>query len=411
MHTQTLRKLYLALLVWIALRSAPLRAGDQTVSGNLTVTGTADVQGNTMGLGTRVDTSAEGWVVNYTDGTTSFVDLEANRSANIWRWWQNGGATLGLQMTLDNNNKLVLYDQSSTPNAKITLNPLGTSTLANSVTINGTDNEMPNQTLVNANSVLTESLGDARYVPLSAESLALGMNATANGANSVAFGSNSNAYGSYSFAEGSNASATGPYSIAMGLWSTASGNYSTATGSSYAAGSYSTAMGNSRVYSNYSTAMGSSVAEGNYSTAMGSNSFSSGNGSTALGWSSTASGNYSTAMGESTASGYCSTALGRSTASGSYSSAIGASGASGSYSTASGYFTHAQAYDSCVVGAWNVGGGDPDNWIASDPLFEVGNGSWQTQSDAFVVYKNGNVTAQGVITAAPGGDIPMYTGN
>lgn len=33
------------------------------------------------------------------------------------------------------------------------------------------------------------------------------------------------------------------------------------------------------------------------------------------------------------------------------------------------------------------------------------------KTDALVVYKNGNVAAQGVITAAAGGDIPMYTGN
>ena len=37
--------------------------------------------------------------------------------------------------------------------------------------------------------------------------------------------------------------------------------------------------------------------------------------------------------------------------------------------------------------------------------------------ETLVIYKNGdaalhgNLTASGVITAAPGGDIPMYTGN
>ena len=58
-----------------------------------------------------------------------------------------------------------------------------------------------------------------------------------------------------------------------------------------------------------------------------------------------------------------------------------------------------------------MGGGDPINWVASDPLFEVGNGTYQARSDALVVYKNGNAAFQGVVTVAPGGDIPMYTGN
>jgi len=67
-------------------------------------------------------------------------------------------------------------------------------------------------------------------------------------------------------------------------------------------------------------------------------------------------------------------------------------------------------------------------------LFEIGDGSTSSNSDALVVYKNGNaavqgnvttggnvtaggtlitgagITANGIITAQPGGSIPMYTG-
>ena len=62
--------------------------------------------------------------------------------------------------------------------------------------------------------------------------------------------------------------------------------------------------------------------------------------------------------------------------------------------------------------------------MATDPLFEVGNGSGSRfdnppignpdatgPSDALVVYKNGNAVLQGTLQVAPGGDIPMYSGN
>jgi hypothetical protein len=133
-----------------------------------------------------------------------------------------------------------------------------------------------------------------------------------------------------------------------------------------------------------------------------------------LGQSSVASSTVSTAMGQST------------TASGSYSTSMGAYNlASGYCSTATGYNTKANSWGSFVVGAYNVGlssaGATPSttNWVPTDPLFEIGNGT-QTLSDALVVYKNGNasfpaatstVTASAFVTTAASGDIPMYTGN
>ena len=74
----------------------------------------------------------------------------------------------------------------------------------------------------------------------------------------------------------------------------------------------------------------------------------------------------------------------------------------------------ATAMDSFVIGTSNVGGGNSNKWIGTDPLFEIGNGGqgnnpWR--SDALVVYKNGNATFQGTVNVAPGGDIPMFSGN
>lgn len=146
-------------------------------------------------------------------------------------------------------------------------------------------------------------------------------------------------------------------------------------------------------------------ATGNYSTALGAESTASGYISTAMGYSTTASGNYSIAMGSSsTASGYNSTALGiSSTASGYISTAMGnGTTASGDISTTMGNFTNAASYLSTAIGTNNVGGGTPDIWVATDPLFEIGNGTYLDKSNALTVLKNGNTTMAGSLNVNQG---------
>jgi hypothetical protein len=181
-------------------------------------------------------------------------------------------------------------------------------------------------------------------------------------------------------------------------------------------GAYSAAFGlDTAAIGDYSAAFGDyALAESTGSFATGESVSASGNYSVAMGQFLTVSGNNSVAFGKlNTASGYGSTASGTyNSASGGGSTVTGGSNiASGYYTTASGYYTTAMALASFVTGVFNVGGGNPSTWVSTDPLFEIGNGtSSSALSDALVVYKNGNVTAQGVITAAPGGNIPMYTG-
>jgi hypothetical protein len=194
-----------------------------------------------------------------------------------------------------------------------------------------------------------------------------------------------------------NTSSIGKYSVAFGYNNTASGKYSSAHGySTTASGNYSTASGYGATASGYI-----STAFGYHSTAIGWTAM-------AVGTSTTASGGYSFAAGYLTSSaGSCSASLGHNTY------------ANGGCSLTSGVVTTASSYASTAFGAGNVGGGNPTTWVATDPLFELGNGklygagnpSASGTSDALVVYKNGNVKAQGVITAAPGGDIPMYPGD
>ena len=185
-----------------------------------------------------------------------------------------------------------------------------------------------------------------------------------------------------------NQSNIGPYSVAFGLNNLVSGNYSSGFGlANRVIGGTATAFG------------GGNLASGPCSTAIGQWNSAIGDISTAIGMFNTATGTYSTASGAyNTSSGYGATTIG------------GGNTASGMYSTASGYYTQANAYVSFAMGYYNIGGGSPNTWVSTDPLFEIGNGTPTTPSDALIVYKNGNVAAQGVITAAPGGDIPMYTG-
>ena len=188
---------------------------------------------------------------------------------------------------------------------------------------------------------------------------------------------------------------TGVASVAFGDDTVASGNYSTATGYlSVANGSYSVAMGNT------------SLATGSSAIAAGSSTVAGGTSSTAFGSGSSAIGSYSVALGLSnTANGYASAALGRN------------STTSGTCGIALGYFSTAPAYD-VVLGKYNLAlnadgmtAASLTSWASTDPAFEIGNGTSSTQtSDALVVYKNGNAAFQGTVSIAPGGDIPMYSG-
>ncbi len=89
-------------------------------------------------------------------------------------------------------------------------------------------------------------------------------------------------------------------------------------------------------------------------------------------------------------------------ASGSNSTAMGLSAeASGNNSIALGRSTIAEALNSTALGRYNVGGGNQTTWIESDPLFEIGNGSSSSRSNALTILKNGqhtiNSTGAGLI--------------
>ena len=144
------------------------------------------------------------------------------------------------------------------------------------------------------------------------------------------------------------------------------------------------------------------TASGDYSTAMGRNNEASGDYSTVFGQECIAGGSYSVVGGfHAWASGSESVALGAVVgASGENSVVIGhGSVAIGDESTAMGYYTLATAYNSTTMGRHTVSQGDPDSWVETDPLLEIGNGAHSsTPHNALTILKNGNV---GIDTADP----------
>ncbi len=144
-------------------------------------------------------------------------------------------------------------------------------------------------------------------------------------------------------------------------------------------------------------------ASGNSAIAIGNYTSASGSSSVAIGLQNTAEGSGSIAMGRNTtASGFAATAMGDTT------------NASGDRATAMGINTRADSYASVAFGRYNLSQGDRSYWIPTDDLFVVGNGlSSGTESNAFVVHKNGNVRAAGGVQSRGGfrtppmGDLDM----
>ncbi|WP_298536315.1 hypothetical protein [uncultured Algibacter sp.] len=160
-----------------------------------------------------------------------------------------------------------------------------------------------------------------------------------------------------------NYGATGYYSVAMGSTTKASGRYAIAMGeSTIASGLNSIAIGkNTRATGISTLAIGSNtIASGDYAVTFNSGTLASGNHSTAMGQGTTAIGNRSIAMGSLTTS---------------------------------------ESFAQTTIGQYNTNsGGSITSFVATDPLFVIGNGTGSANvSDAMVVLKNGNTTINGAL--------------
>ncbi|NNE25878.1 MAG: hypothetical protein HKN09_03460 [Saprospiraceae bacterium] len=193
----------------------------------------------------------------------------------------------------------------------------------------------------------TDTLGNGDKLMFLPDLHAFRVGTVATGAASTYW--NRDSIGLYSFASGLNTRAQGFGGTAMGRDTEAVGSYAFASG----------------YFTN---------ADGQYSTAMGFNTDALALGSTALGYSTDAEQNYSFAAGYFAE-------------------------AQALYSIAIGSAVRAQSYASMAVGRYNIGGGSATTWLSSDPIFEIGIGtSNSNRANAVTVRKNGNV---GIGTSVP----------
>lgn len=119
------------------------------------------------------------------------------------------------------------------------------------------------------------------------------------------------------------------------------------------------------------------VAIGGGSTGLGASS-SREDYAVAIGWNADARGQASIALGPSDAYGYNSFSTGWVTE------------ARGNYSSTFGYRTNSYAYGSMALGRYNLVQGDSAAWISNDPVFQIGDGTSNTnRSNSFTILKNG----------------------
>ena len=369
------------------------RASDLVVTGNIDVSGIADIRGNELTLGTSgTNSSIPGITLTYHDavisGTSesSLLRFTATRASHGWVWEhenENQTATVPM-MKMDSDHVLTIYDVLGNP--AITLDPSGNSSSSNVLTVNSADNRYVRSESfqVSWDTLGRPSLAFSTGTASGPYSLA-GPGATASGAYATAFGPGAKA-ASGNVAIGNNSEASGEEASAFGSGAKATGHITFSVGIA--------AKANAAGGTAYNT---DAKAEGFFSTARGI-------GSTALGNGSTASGSFSQAEGA------------RSVASGPFSLSVGVE------SIAAGYQTVSLGMGQFVVGRFNVPQGHSSQWIPEDDLFVVGNGSVPLMSgtsvqkdsagntlyqpsNAFVVKKNGNTVVYGNLTVSGTADV------
>ncbi|MEN8228332.1 MAG: hypothetical protein ABFS38_09285 [Bacteroidota bacterium] len=249
-------------------------------------------------------------------------------------------------------------------------------------------------------------------------SLSMGYASYATQPYAIAIGPNSYAMGDTAISIGSGAEASGPNSVAIGTGTVASNTLATAIGYNARAEGYKSISLGAYYYKTFDFFLpiiiippiifpkgggeimdlkepditkGTFVmlplfadrdnqAVGTYSMAIGNGNRAE-NGGVSLGVYNDAMDTYSTAVG------FGNQAVAP------YSFAGGfANKTEGHYATAFGRYTSAASLNSFTIGTYNVSSGNPDTWRATDPLFQIGNGTGPDiteQHDAFRVNKNG----------------------
>jgi len=437
----------------VSLSQSTTQSNSLAINGLLNVSGNIDF-GTFEGGGYPFGGVGPGALLSYSDntnGSAGLVELTAAGPAASYLWQDNGDGAMNFfagaalpnnKMLLDGSNNLTIYGTNGS--AGIVMNPN-----TGGITVSGTGSgiKLADGTVLSGaanlrstalyNSAGTQLLGFDTNGNLtsSANSVSFGSGTAASGQYAVALGQANNASGYASAAWGGSNVASGPYTTAFGLGSRAVGTLATAFGqNSYAAGWASFAAGGgSQALWLFSTAMGGASASGYFSIGQGQYSVASGVNSVALGYNAMASGAGGVSIGgitraigtNSTAFGVNDYAVGNlslvfglqtvgrgydSTAFGIYTTALG------DYSTAFGYSAYAPSYASVAFGQYNVGissSTGATNWVSSDPVLEIGNGTSAAHSNAVTIFKSGEIRSEGLVQSQAGfrtpptGDLSM----
>lgn len=347
------------LLLLPVFHLASLEASDLLVDGALRVTGAADIEGNIATIGSwQGDPAHAGLSIQYVESSgASIISMDASRSDQTWLWRRESGSGLVNSMQLGATHVLTLLQGNGTT-AGVVLDPSGASTFLGSIIAHGSDSRLPSQTLLSEGSIVTRSLGDARYLKAAGSTLVYGTGSSATAANSIALGGNAVATGT----------AAAP-SIAIGT-------NVTATTSQYDLGS---------------VAIGWEAEAGDADRG----------GAVSIGYQTKALGFGSVSMGFQANSEYYGTiSIGTATqALEGYAVAIGLwAHAEGYQSKSIGGYTVAKGFAQTVMGYFNVIDEQADkfNKQPQDKLFVIGNGTdWQNRSNALEVKWNGETTVHG----------------
>ena len=278
---------------------------DVQVDGSLTVDGSPWFTDMQLMLGTYTHGLVEDpvfYISAYGDSFNSEIVFGSNAAPAYFEWQDSS-----VKMELSATNELSLLNDT-TADYDVILNPNGDSYLKHNLVLDGTDNQMPNQTIVDDDSILNIGLADDRYAPIGS----IGSLLDGNGdsvPDSIVIGNGSYVTPTTSWG---NQIALGDHTVALSEDSVAIGNYNTVDAwASTAVGSYNHASGyQTAVFGTYSRSLGyATLAVGNgaladeyshWSMALGMDSWVHGDMGTTLGWNSVSTGWASMALGEYT---------------------------------------------------------------------------------------------------------------
>lgn len=353
----------LNIITWVTFLGVNLSSAQTP----LTVDGALHVWGNDLTFGTAPISGS----VDQPGLTTQYTDVQSSSSGTLtqfmsrpyaaWRWEHNiiaGSGINPLAMQLDANHQLTL--NATTGTSQLVLSPnLGTySSIPSSITISGTDNRLPYQSLTSSASILTRLLADGLYI--SKTTLGGGTGSSATGTGAVALGN-------YAVAN----SGTTTSSVALGRNTVANSGNGGVDGS-VAIGSNVTSGGNNRTKS---VVIGyGSWALGSSSVALGMDAFTGdvAPGSFAVGWQTRVYSEGGVAIGRNVTSG-------------------------GKFAIGLGNGISTNGYRQIVLGNFNSSN-PADNPNASSPtqnLFVLGNGTDGAPSNALTVKWNGDTSING----------------